>query len=101
MHLAYFLVKYLHQKSQQRVISCFPLCYQYNLFKTIFAMHGPTLPSVVDNDFFKTLNGKPFKGSTVKPLITNTSEEFIKCRLDNLSMSFILHCVNFSICENK
>ena len=27
---------------------------------------------------------------TVKPLITNTSEEFIKCRLDN-SMSFILY----------
>ena len=25
---------------------------------------------------------------TVKPLITNTSEEFIKCRLDNFSMSF-------------
>ena len=24
---------------------------------------------------------------TVKPLITNTSEEFIKCRLDNFSMS--------------
>ena len=28
---------------------------------------------------------------TVKPLITNTSEEFIKCRLDNFSMSFILY----------
>ena len=27
---------------------------------------------------------------TVKPLITNTSEEFIKCRLDNFSTSFIL-----------
>ena len=38
---------------------------------------------------------------TVKPLITNTSEEFIKCRLDNFSMSFILYFVNFSICENK
>ena len=25
--------------------------------------------------------------STVKPLITNSSEEFIKCRLDNFSMS--------------
>ena len=37
----------------------------------------------------------------VKPLITNTSEEFIKCRLDNFSMSFILYYVNFSICENK
>ena len=38
---------------------------------------------------------------TVKPLITNTSEEFIKCRLDNFSMSFILYFVNFSIYENK
>ena len=38
---------------------------------------------------------------TVKPLITNTSEEFIKCRLDNFSMSFILYYVSFSICENK
>ena len=38
---------------------------------------------------------------TVKPFITNTSEEFIKCRLDNFSMSFILYYVNFSICENK
>ena len=28
---------------------------------------------------------------TVKPLITNTSEEFIKCRLDNFSMSFMLY----------
>ena len=34
----------------------------------------------------------------VKPLITNTSEEFIKCRLDNFSMSFILYYINFSIC---
>ena len=39
--------------------------------------------------------------TTVKPLITNTSEEFIKCRLDNFSMSFILYYVNFSICSNK
>ena len=38
---------------------------------------------------------------TVKPLITNTSEELIKCRLDNFTMSFILYYVNFSICENK
>ena len=37
----------------------------------------------------------------VKPLITNTSEEFIKCRLDNFSMSFILYYVNFSIGENE
>ena len=39
--------------------------------------------------------------STVKPLITKTSEEFNKCRLDNFLMSFILYYVNFSICENK
>ena len=38
---------------------------------------------------------------TVKPLITNTSDKFIKCRLDNFSMSFILYYTNFSICENK
>ena len=38
---------------------------------------------------------------TVKPLIRNTLEEFIKCRLDNFSMSFILYYVNFSICGNK
>ena len=42
-----------------------------------------------------------YNACTVKPLITNTSEEFIKCRLDNFSMSFILYYVNFSICENK
>ena len=41
------------------------------------------------------------KQSTVKPVITNTLEEFIKCRLDNFSMSFILYYVNFSIIENK
>ena len=39
--------------------------------------------------------------TTVKPLITNTSEKFIKCRLENFSMSFILYYVNLSICENK
>ena len=33
---------------------------------------------------------KENKYDTVKPLITNTSEEFIICRLDNFSMSFIL-----------
>jgi len=38
---------------------------------------------------------------TVEPLITKTSEEFIKCRFDNFSMSFILYYVNFSICINK
>ena len=32
---------------------------------------------------------------------TLNNEEFIKCRLDNFSMSFILYYVNFSICENK
>ena len=44
---------------------------------------------------------KENKYDTVKPLITNTSEEFIICRLDNFSMSFRLYYVNFSTCENK
>ena len=35
--------------------------------------------------------------ATVKPLILNTSKEFLKCRLDNFSMSFILFYVNISI----
>ena len=39
--------------------------------------------------------------ATVKPSITNPSEKFIKCRLDNFLMSLILYYVNFSICENK
>ena len=39
------------------------------------------------------------KEHTVKPLTTNTSEKFIKCCLDNFSMSFILYFVNFSIYE--
>ena len=33
--------------------------------------------------------------------MANTSEKFIKRRLDNFSMSFKLYYVNFSICENK
>ena len=52
--------------------------------------------------FFSVCGGSSsIQFSTVKPLIKNTSEEFIKCRLDNFSMSFILYYVNFSICENK
>ena len=39
--------------------------------------------------------------STVKPLILNTSKEFMKCRIVNFSMGFILFYVNLSICENK
>ena len=30
----------------------------------------------------------------MKPLITNTSEEFIKCRLDNFSMSLLCKYIN-------
>ena len=37
----------------------------------------------------------------VKPCMLNTSKEFMKCRLDNFSMGFILIYVNLSICENK
>ena len=49
----------------------------------------------------KVFFSAPGVKSTVKPLIKNTLEEFIKCRLDNFSMSFTLYYVNFSICENK
>ena len=38
---------------------------------------------------------------TVKPLNFNTLKEFMKCRLDNFSMSFILFYENISICENN
>ena len=38
---------------------------------------------------------------TVKPLIFNTSKEFMKCRLDNVSMGFILFYEHLSICEKK
>ena len=31
----------------------------------------------------------------------NTLKEFMKCRLDNFSMGFILFYVNLSICDNK
>ena len=39
--------------------------------------------------------------NTVKPLILNKSKEFMKCRLDNFSMDFILFYVNLSIYKNK
>ena len=40
--------------------------------------------------------------NTVKPLITNTSIEFIKCRLENFTIYLtILYYVKFSICENS
>ena len=55
----------------------------------------------IDSFCRKLLNLVKSLDHTVKPLITNTSEEFIKCRHDNFSMSFILYYVNFSICENK
>ena len=54
----------------------------------------------LEDNYVRT-RGELDENYTVKPLITNTSEEFIKCRLDNFSMSFILYYVNFSICENK
>ena len=55
----------------------------------------------IDSFCRKLLNLVKSLDHTVKPLITNTSEDFIKCRHDNFSMSFILYYVNFSICENK
>ena len=38
---------------------------------------------------------------TVKPQIFNNSKEFMKCRLDNFSMGFILFYVYLSIFKNK
>ena len=38
---------------------------------------------------------KEYHRYTVKPFIKNTSEEFIKCRLGNFSMSFILYYGQF------
>ena len=61
----------------------------------------PNIARNIDSFCRKLLNSVKRPDHTVKPLITNTSEEFIKCRLDNFSMSFILYYVNFSICENK
>ena len=55
----------------------------------------------VCDTFFDVCDTLFYVYDTVKPLITNTSEEFIKCRLDNFSMSFILYYVNFRICDNK
>ena len=62
-------------------------------------MKGEFFLQLANYDLFKAEKG--FVNYTVKPLITNTSKEFIKCRLDNFSMSYILYYVNFSICENK
>ena len=47
----------------------------------------------IDSFCRKLLNLVKSLDHTVKPLITNTSEEFIKCRLDNFSMSFILRFI--------
>ena len=47
-----------------------------------------TVPTIVQSD--ETLAIYSRRIHTVKPLIKNTSEEFIKCRLDNFSMDFIL-----------
>ena len=73
------------------------------LFSSVFDLEGFVLADVgyfsVKIYFFIFRKKNLFY--TVKPLIRNTSEEFIKCRLDNFSMSFILYYVNFSICENK
>jgi len=62
----------------------------------VFVTRRNSILKGIIRDYYKGL-----KGITVKPLITNTSKEFIKCRLDNFSMNLILYYVNFSICENK
>ena len=74
---------------------------QYHLSK--LETHGHNCIYVRQNprvDFF-LLTEYIAEDDTVKPLITNTSEEFIKCRLDNFLMSFIIYYVNFSTCKNK
>ena len=38
---------------------------------------------------------------TVKPWMSHTSKEFIKCRLGSFSMGFTLLYLNLSICKNK
>ena len=52
-------------------------------------------PNCIYNVILKPLSDQDYGRyccfPTVKPLITNTSEEFIKCRLGNFSMSFILY----------
>ena len=41
----------------------------------------------------------PVNYNTVKPYMSHTSKELIKCHLDNFSMGFILLYVNLSIFE--
>ena len=69
-----------------------------------FALHKEYIKSIFPLTFEKSnlhLSSVNKNRYSETQLITNTSEEFIKCRLDNFSMSFILYYVNFSICENK
>ena len=91
--------KDLHRR--RTAIPWYPINYFYFIFNVISTLKR--------NNFFKIIFIFVFINSifcsyhlhTGKPLIMNTSEKFIKCRLDNFLMSFILYYVNFSICENK
>ena len=64
---------------------------------TIFRLNGLLhfLKKNTGIEKLKTAEYRRLKKYTVKPLITKTSEEFIKCRLDNFSMSFILYYGQF------
>ena len=55
-------------------------------FKTIYSHLTKYRPICLSSLIYKK---STFLSDTVKPLIKNTSEEFIKCRLENCSMSFI------------
>ena len=64
-------------------------------------MRSRVVLTLLDSESDLKGSGSTQDCTTVIPLITNTLEEFIKCRLYNISMIFILYYVNFSICENK
>ena len=46
-------------------------------------------------------NGSFRENDTVKPYISHTSKEFLKCFLANFLLGFILFYLNFSIFKNK
>jgi len=107
---------FICQRKPWRILSSIELFYFFSLVSTLVKLVSFNVSSLETNFsqnikiaplpliYLKCFFSNAFSRSrctTVIPLITNTSEEFIKCRLDTYSMSFILYYVNFSICENK
>ena len=85
-------------------VGSFYTCIRATAYPRVGSFYTTKLPNCslflgFDNSTETGLLNRP--DHTVKPLITNISEEFIKRRLDNFSMSFILYYLNFSVCENK